>query len=408
MSKKWIETEAQRWVEKEIITEHQKTQIVELYPENKYGIGILPILAGLFIGLSILSFIAANWEGISPLLRLLIIIVMLCGLYYSGEKLQQRGQLLMGEGMIATGLLTFGAGIFLIGQTYHIMTYSAIFFLIWGIAGILLTYLYRSRFIFLITFMIFMVAQFYSQEEYNSFSYLTLVGLVAGLGWFVYQQKKLWMMLLFLAGVFVQLGIFLDELNISYLWLSLMLPALYTLQSLVSQSSLQRALRRFTLGTAYLYGIWVVLVHGPYFYDFVDHQLNPYVYIPIWLCLFIAHFWLRQKHKQTMMMLEWVLFLPVFLLTNYADYAYLVMLLLFSLYMLFYGYNEQSRSTIRLGTWSFVGMTLLAYTKLTWAFMDKSIFFLTAGILLWGLSVFLHKKNKQMLVWGGDEDDEES
>lgn len=405
MKNKWIEKEAYKWMVQGIISDDQRRQIVNRYAGPKYGIGILPILAGLLIGLSVLSFIAANWQAISPLIRLLLIIVLTSGMYVAGEKLQQRGQNWLGEGLVGAGLLIFGAGLFLLVQTYHLMFYNAALFIVWGLAGLALTYLYASRFLGMLSFGILMSAQIYSLQEYHSFSYIALLVLLAGLSWFVYKQKSLSFSLLFVAGLFIQFVMLLDELNVSHLWSFIVLALFYLLQNALAAKTHQLALRIFSLSAAYGYAIWIAFIFGPEMSGFSEPHIYPYVYLPLWVILFALHFVLRMRTGETVLMLEWMLFLPLFLLPAFVDYAYLLNLLCFSVYLLFYGYHIQSKLVIRLATISFVVMTLIAYTRLTWAFMDKSIFFLTAGLLMAGLSMLLHRKNKKMLDGEGNQNE---
>jgi len=53
---------------------------------------------------------------------------------------------------------------------------------------------------------------------------------------------------------------------------------------------------------------------------------------------------------------------------------------------------------LTLGTVLFVVATMVAYFKLTWAFLDKSLFFLIGGVLLLSLSWYLRRRNAQRLA----------
>jgi uncharacterized membrane protein len=44
--------------------------------------------------------------------------------------------------------------------------------------------------------------------------------------------------------------------------------------------------------------------------------------------------------------------------------------------------------------------TMVAYFKLTWAFLDKSLFFLIGGVLLLSMSWYLRRRNAQRLAAG--------
>ncbi|MNL89126.1 hypothetical protein D3C87_2192590 [compost metagenome] len=51
---------------------------------------------------------------------------------------------------------------------------------------------------------------------------------------------------------------------------------------------------------------------------------------------------------------------------------------------------------------------MVAYGKLTWDFMDKSLFFIIGGLLLLVLSWFLNRRNKKFLAEakGGNRHDQ--
>ena len=51
-----------------------------------------------------------------------------------------------------------------------------------------------------------------------------------------------------------------------------------------------------------------------------------------------------------------------------------------------------------LGIVLFILTMAVAYFKLTWGFMDKSLFFLLGGILLLGLSWYLQRRAAQTLA----------
>ena len=53
---------------------------------------------------------------------------------------------------------------------------------------------------------------------------------------------------------------------------------------------------------------------------------------------------------------------------------------------------------LTIGAVLFVAATMVAYFKLTWAFLDKSLFFLLGGVLLLGLSWYLRRRNAQVLA----------
>ncbi|UOQ72980.1 hypothetical protein [Hymenobacter cellulosilyticus] len=77
--------------------------------------------------------------------------------------------------------------------------------------------------------------------------------------------------------------------------------------------------------------------------------------------------------------------------------ATLVVLYAYSGTVLWRAHQENNPDRVTLGTVLFILTTMVAYFKLTWAFMDKSLFFLVGGVLLLGMSWYLRRRNAQSL-----------
>ncbi len=114
---------------------------------NGFGMGgVLAVLGSLLLGAALILFIAANWEVIPRIWRVVVILVIMWGGYLGGTWLQQRDEnrlaAIFAPSLYLLSAITYGAGIALVGQMYHMsgdMTTAA---LAWGIgvliAGVLL------------------------------------------------------------------------------------------------------------------------------------------------------------------------------------------------------------------------------------------------------------------------------
>lgn len=114
---------------------------------NGFGMGgVLAVLGSLLLGAALILFIAANWEVIPRIWRVVVILVIMWGGYLGGAWLQQRSEnklaAIFAPSLYLLSAITYGAGIALVGQMYHMsgdMTTAA---LAWGIgvliAGVLL------------------------------------------------------------------------------------------------------------------------------------------------------------------------------------------------------------------------------------------------------------------------------
>ncbi|MDR2312852.1 MAG: DUF2157 domain-containing protein [Brucellaceae bacterium] len=114
---------------------------------NGFGMGgVLAVLGSLLLGAALILFIAANWDVIPRIWRVALILFIMWGGYLGGAWLQQRSEnklaAIFAPSLYLLSAITYGAGIALIGQMYHMsgdMTTAA---LAWGvgvlIAGVLL------------------------------------------------------------------------------------------------------------------------------------------------------------------------------------------------------------------------------------------------------------------------------
>lgn len=399
MSRKWLEREGPRWVEQQIVTREQYGNILRLYDEKKHAIGILPVLGSILVGLGILSYIAANWQDITPWLRLLIVIVTMTGFYATGDRLLNRGHEKLGIAIIGIGLISFGAGIVLIGQLFHLVAYDATSFIIWGSAGILLTYLYRSRYLFLISLIILNVAQIYSVSSFQLFNWVAFLIMTVGLGYYVLKRPNALLTWFLGIGILLNVLLLLIVEEWKLLWFLLPAMALYAAGDWLRERDQLSAVQSAPLTAAYLISLFLVLFARDEFNStWMQDHIRPgaSIYIPILLVLFAISAYGKWQRKRETSAVEWLLFLPlVYLPTSILDVVLLVALFLFSLYVLWRGYAEEWRMKINIGTLLFLFTTMVAYVKLTWDFMDKSLFFILGGVMLLVLSWLLNRRKKQ-------------
>lgn len=118
-----------------------------------YGVGgVLAVLGALLLGAAVILFIAANWETIPRIGRVGLILTVLWGGYLGGAWLQQRGKDNPDDviaGIFAPALylisaITYGAGLALVGQMYHISGDLTTAALAWGVGVLIASILLRA------------------------------------------------------------------------------------------------------------------------------------------------------------------------------------------------------------------------------------------------------------------------
>ena len=125
--KKDLANEMSTWVDRELISVEQARAICRLYgvdyDEARDRSGPYRVLVGLgflFIGLSLITVIGANWQEIPRGVRLAGLIALTAGTHALALRQYLSAGRSRGTGIFMLGNLFYGAAIILIAQTYHL------------------------------------------------------------------------------------------------------------------------------------------------------------------------------------------------------------------------------------------------------------------------------------------------
>ena len=105
---------------------------------------IVAVFGAILLALGAMSFVAANWNGISRLLRLTLLFGALWGAFGGAVWLKSRRWSVLYEAAVILGCGIFGANIMLIAQMYHIDRHYPDGIMIWGLGTLLAAGLSRS------------------------------------------------------------------------------------------------------------------------------------------------------------------------------------------------------------------------------------------------------------------------
>lgn len=106
--------------------------------------GIVAVFGAVLLALGVMSFVAANWNGISRLLRLVMLFGALWAAYGGAIWLKANGWSRFYEAAVILGCAIFGANIMLIAQMYHIDRHYPDGIMVWGLGTLLAAGLSRS------------------------------------------------------------------------------------------------------------------------------------------------------------------------------------------------------------------------------------------------------------------------
>jgi uncharacterized membrane protein len=167
-------------------------------------------------------------------------------------------------------------------------------------------------------------------------------------------------------------------------------------------SGAARALQGPSLVAAYLFTLGLALFGET---DQYADILRPplLAYLGALAGVFVLSFVGKQRHGRLASLPDWLLLLPGFYLPGGLPLAVatLVVLYCYAGSVLLRAQRATDGSgpeQLTLGAVLFVVATMVAYFRLTWAFLDKSLFFLLGGGLLLGLSWYLRRRNARALA----------
>ncbi|MCH7737390.1 MAG: DUF2157 domain-containing protein [Chloroflexi bacterium] len=148
--------ELSRWESDGIITAEQSQAIrarysaSELAPKSYRARGRLvtglSVIGSVLVGLGVILFLAANWDGIDRWPKLALILVAIVFAHGLGYYLRyHRGYIRVGSAMVLLACLIYGAGVHLVGQVYNVDVNDPRLMLFWFLGVFPLVYIVKSQ-----------------------------------------------------------------------------------------------------------------------------------------------------------------------------------------------------------------------------------------------------------------------
>lgn len=390
---------------------------------------ILGIMGVMLLAVGVISFFAANWQGMSKLLKLTILFSsMACAYLAAIWALSEHKYPALGQAFLLLGVLLFGNNIMLIAQIYHIDSHYPNGILLWMVGAIITAVIMKSEVLLIAAIL------------------LSLIW--TGMEIFDFRQIH-WPWLLF---CFVAAWITIREgfhLAAHVIILSLFLWLLFSFNSFARYAS-EGCLVQIYL----LFGLLVFMLAGTirnrkyitYFIDHLSHYALSFSFVFLYILSFpdlnlyssLSHSTASgiMKGQLTWMLINlalmglililtsirfkriqkpvplykwlavlWLLVLFVSLLWNVYFYqeqqnitVIMVNLLLFSLVigLIYSGLAEHKRFYVNSAFVIFTITLLSRYFDTFWSLMDRSLFFIVGGFLLIIGGYWLEKKRRQL------------
>lgn len=146
-----LQKELPDWVSAGLVTVEQSEALSLRYGagyamerRRSRAVQAIALIGAVAAGLGVILFFAANWDAISRPTRVVLLLAALLGSYAAGSMTLQRRPL-VGHSLILLGAIAFGAGIFLVGQMYHVQAHDPLAFALWSAGVAPLAWIMRSR-----------------------------------------------------------------------------------------------------------------------------------------------------------------------------------------------------------------------------------------------------------------------
>jgi len=142
-----LERDLRQWTAQGLIDAPTAGRLLAEYDSrpSSFSLGrVLMIIAALLVSAAVLLLVAANWEFIPRILRLVGIVGLIWSAYLAGAMLLMRGFERLAAAFLVLGTLSFGGAIALVGQMYHLSgdTFQAM--LVWFAGAVVAAALFRS------------------------------------------------------------------------------------------------------------------------------------------------------------------------------------------------------------------------------------------------------------------------
>ncbi len=138
----WLTRQLPQWVAEGLVSEGQADVLRERYPvKDTLNLGrlLLTGIAAVMIGLGVILLFAYNWSDMGKFSKLAVIFSALIAAHLFAFFLRTRHHV-YSESLFALGSMLMGAGIFLVGQVYHLDSHYPNAFLFWSLGALALAW----------------------------------------------------------------------------------------------------------------------------------------------------------------------------------------------------------------------------------------------------------------------------
>lgn len=174
---------------------------------------ILAMLGAVLFGFAVMSFVAANWNAMSKLARLTLLLATLWACYGGAAWLFKRQLPMFAQAAVLGGIAVYGASIMLISQMYHMEGSPPDAVLFWALGALLAAVLVPSAAALAAAFVLVVVWTWWERSLTNAahFGFLVMWAATAGVAMWMRWRPGLHLAALALIIWLVPIGFFIFD-----------------------------------------------------------------------------------------------------------------------------------------------------------------------------------------------------
>lgn len=405
-----LKRDAERWVEKGIVSEPVAQSLVRESLSQKKGYAFSTIV--IFLGIvclcfAAMTFVAANWEDMPRILRVILLLTALFAAYAAAVWFQMREREAVADALVLLGSGIFGAAIMLVGQMYHMQGAAEDAVMLWACGTLLAAAALRSTGALWLAIALFIIWLWFdikpslsTTKAEISFIYpLTWLACAAVAWWLAARRSAQLLAIGLIFWIAITLAILTERHDTGTFVAAFYLVSFLTLGFALLALEYGRLLKGFEPSVVgylcaiivVITAIWIAIVS----FDAGGRDLARAVksfhfvpLIPIFLltCALAAMAYVRNSSKfyDLCFCAIWsgvalLLITPAGVSVPFFAEAYALGL---SIWLIRMGWRQEIPYVSRLGYGAFAVMMLLIYFRTAGSLLGTSGFYLTAGILM--------------------------
>ena len=412
-----LQDDLDRWVGKELISRSTAEALIQesRSQRSSYSFSSIVIVLGVIcLCFAAMTFVAANWEQMPRLLRVLLLLACLWAAYGGATYAQARSYTTISDALVLLGCGIFGAAIMLVGQMYHLQGRAQDAVLLWACGTLVAVAVLRSTGalwlaigLFLLWFWFDVQPTFGSGRAEINFYYPVTWGICAVLAWWLASRRSAHLLAIgLLVWVAVTVAILTDRHEtltyaaIAYCvtFLAVGLTIFVSEQRPILKGFEGAVIQYLVFCLVFLTSLWVLAVS----FNSNDKKLLEVIdtisYYPLVICFLVtAGLAAYAMMKRSMQVYDlafcafWigatiVMISPLGRAVPFFAEAFALGL---SIWLIRMGGRQELPNVTRTGYGAFAVVMLLIYFRTAGTLLGTSGFYLTAGLLLVLGAIFL-------------------